>query len=186
MEPKNRSGVSGMANVGLIFLAVGLVAGLLVGWVLFPAVLYSQKSQPVEFPHLSHMDSGCEYCHYFRDDGTYSGAPGVFNCMECHMEPMLGTEAEMKLVEEYVQPAKPIDWLVYAEQPDNVYFSHASHLGEDMECTTCHREVADEMELPVYKENRLTGYSKQTMPMDECEKCHAEQGVSNACGTCHK
>ena len=39
---------------------------------------------------------------------------------------------------------------------------------------------------PAYYENRISGYSKDTMKMWECERCHASMGTSNACFVCHK
>jgi hypothetical protein len=100
---------------------------------------------------------------------------------------MTESEDERILVEEYIQQEREIPWLVYAWQPDNVYFSHAAHTEEQgIECVRCHRDVSAEEKMPVYKENRLTGYSKNTMKMVECEKCHAEKGASNSCHICHK
>jgi len=184
MEEK-KSNSSGALVVGIGFL-VGLGIALGIGWGVFPSLLFSKEKPEVNFPHAMHMDMSCEDCHYFRDDGSYSGAPGISNCRQCHEEMMTESEDERILVEEYIQQDKEIQWKVYAWQPDNVYFSHNAHVGEDVQCTRCHRDVVDEMQMPVYQENRLTGYSRSTMKMVECEKCHAENGASNACHICHK
>ncbi|SHF32172.1 Class III cytochrome C family protein [Desulfacinum infernum DSM 9756] len=183
-EVKNSTSKKGL---GIVFFLAGFVGALILGWVVFPNLLYSSKTQPVTFLHSSHEDSSCEDCHYFRDDGSYSGVPGVAKCAECHEEPMTESEDERILVEEYIQQEREIPWLVYAWQPDNVYFSHAAHTEEQgIECVRCHRDVSAEEKMPVYKENRITGYSKNTMKMVECEKCHAEKGASNSCHICHK
>jgi menaquinone reductase, multiheme cytochrome c subunit len=53
----------------ILFFILGLAASLIVGWVIFPNVLYSQKKQPIDFNHALHVeevDNGCESCHYFR------------------------------------------------------------------------------------------------------------------------
>jgi hypothetical protein len=205
MEEKRSNSVG--IGVFLVCFLVGLVCALAVGWVLFPKVLFSEERQPINFPHASHQDSSCEDCHYLREDGTYSGVPGIENCRECHEEPQTDSEDEQILVEKYIQEDKEIPWKIYARQPDNVYFSHAAHLGEGMECTQCHRKVEDEEQLPPYLSNRLTGYvahksgtegytangrewlvgyGRSTMKMIDCEKCHVEKGASNACGVCHK
>jgi hypothetical protein len=56
----------------------------------------------------------------------------------------------------------------------------------DLDCTDCHMDMSEVDTPPVYYENKLTGYSKQTMKMWQCERCHAENGASNACYVCHK
>jgi hypothetical protein len=184
MEEKkgNASGI----GVFVVSFLVGLAGALMVGWIVFPNLLFSEQQQPINFSHEAHQDSSCEDCHSFNDDGVYSGIPGIDNCAECHEEPMTDSEDERILVEEYILKEKQIPWKVYAWQPDNVYFSHAAHIGEDMECTTCHRAVEGESKSPPFFQNRITYYSKSTMKMVECEKCHAEKGASNACGLCHK
>lgn len=181
-EKKDHSG----AIIGLASFMVGLALALAVGWFVFPKVLFSKEKQPLNFPHSAHQDSSCEDCHFLREDGSYSGTPGINNCKECHEEPMTESEDERILVEEYIQQDKEIPWKVYTWQPDNVYFSHVPHMGKGMECTRCHRPIEGEEKLPEYRANRITGYSKSTMKMVECEKCHADQGASNACHVCHK
>jgi hypothetical protein len=47
-------------------------------------------------------------------------------------------------------------------------------------------DASKEEKLPPFRENLITGYSKSTMKMVDCEKCHAEKGASNACEICHK
>src|SRR6056297_1750445 len=38
-----------------IFFLVGVVLALVVGWVVYPAVLYSEQEQPIQFNHELHM-----------------------------------------------------------------------------------------------------------------------------------
>jgi len=185
MKEENKSASGGGVIGGIIFLA-GFILALIVGWVVFPNLLFSQKMQPMNFTHASHQDSSCEDCLTFRPDGTYAGIPKVDKCKECHESAMGSTEDERILVEEYIQKEQEIPWRVYAWQPDNVYFSHAPHKAKGVECTTCHRDVTKEKSLPAFKENRLTGYSSSTMKMIVCEDCHAERGVNNECELCHK
>jgi hypothetical protein len=182
-ENKNASGKGVMG--GIVFFA-GFILALIVGWVVFPNLLYSQKVQPMNFSHVAHQDGTCEDCHALRPDGTFTGVPKVDKCKECHESPMGNTEDERKLVEDFIQKDLEIPWRNYSWQPDNVFFSHAPHKAKGVECVTCHRDVSKEKSLPVFKENRITGYSKQTMGMIVCEDCHAERGVNNECGLCHK
>ena len=202
----------GLKINGWIFFVVGLIAALIVGWIVFPLALYSEKSQPLQFSHASHgpeSDAGmeCEDCHFFYDDGTFSGIPGIEKCMECHEDPEspLGESIEeKKLFTDYVKPEKEIPWLVYSRQPDCVYFPHIAHVKmAHLECKACHGDFATKKAPPQYKVNRLTGYSmdiwgrniagykKNTwdrMKMDDCADCHTQKGKenNNACFVCHK
>ena len=85
----------------ILFFIVGFVASLVVGWVVFPKLLYSQKEQPVVFNHEKHnelVDAGCESCHFFREDGSYSGVPKLAQCIDCHEEVQGDSEAERYFV----------------------------------------------------------------------------------------
>ena len=177
---------SGKGFMGVIPFLAGFVPALIYGWVFFPGLLYSQKPQPINFSHAAHKDSSCQDCHSVREDGTYSGIPRVEKCKECHESQLGQTEDERILVEEYIQGEKEIPWRIYSWQPDNVYFTHAPHTAKGIECVQCHRDVSNEEKNPVHRENRLTGYSRETMGMITCEKCHAKQRANNNCEICHK
>jgi len=203
---------------GLIYFLAGLIPALFVGWILFPMALYSGHEQPVEFSHAIHSspDIGiegeteverCLYCHGFREDGTFVGIPRLKKCMECHDDPELplGEEREEeRFLKEYVANEKEIGWLSYYRQPDCVYFSHVAHvkMGK-LACGTCHGDHGQTETLPLYKKNRLTGYSINIwgkniagykantwdrMKMDDCAECHTQKGYkeNNACFVCHK
>ncbi|MBZ4686060.1 MAG: hypothetical protein JG774_1805 [Desulfomicrobiaceae bacterium] len=174
------------SSVVLPFL-VGVVASLVLGWWAFPKVLYSQKTQPIRFDHVVHVEGQamtCDQCHTFRENGSFTGLPTTQSCADCHLDVQGEDPEEERFVTEYVQQGKEVEWLVYQYQPDNVYFSHIAH--KDIECTKCHLDVANMKNPPVYYENRISGYSKNTMKMWECERCHAQNGASNACFVCHK
>lgn len=183
---EEKSSASGSALFGGIIFFAGFISFLILGWVVFPDLLYSKKAQPINFSHVAHQDTSCEDCHVARDDGTYAGIPKIEKCKECHESQMGQQESERILVEEYIQKDREVPWLIYSWQPDNVYFSHAPHKAKGVECVRCHRDVSKEEKLPLFHENRLTGYSKSTMGMKECELCHADRGVSNDCVICHK
>lgn len=106
---------------GIIFLA-GFVLALIVGWVVFPNLLFSEKLQPLQFSHVSHQDSSCEDCHAFRPDGSYAGIPNINNCKECHESPMGSSEDERKLVEDYIQNDREIPWRIYPGNPTTSTF----------------------------------------------------------------
>jgi menaquinone reductase, multiheme cytochrome c subunit len=196
----------------ILFFILGLIASLLVGWVAFPPLLYSQKKQPVDFNHSLHnglVDNGCESCHFFREDGTYSGVPKLAQCVGCHEEANGEDPEEIKFVEEYVKKEREVPWLIYSRQPPCVFFSHAAHVkNAQMDCKTCHGPIGESESLKPYQQNRITGYSRDIwgenmlgikrnswdrMKMDDCAECHATSGVSggsvqtvkDGCLVCH-
>jgi len=176
----------------ILFFILGLAVSLVVGWVIFPKFLYSQKTQPIDFNHVLHeqeVADSCESCHFFRSDGTFSGVPRLEQCLECHEEQLGETAGEALFFKNYVSKDIEVPWLVYARQPDSVFFSHAAHIKKaKMECITCHGPVGQSEHLKVYEENRITGYSRDIwgkniaglkknpwdrLKMDDCEECHA-------------
>ncbi|UCF95399.1 MAG: cytochrome c3 family protein [Desulfobacterales bacterium] len=200
----------GVGGPIVLFFILGLVASLILGWVVFPKLLYSQKKQPIDFNHALHnglVDEGCESCHFFREDGSFSGAPKLAQCIDCHEELQGEDPEEKKFVEEYVVPEREVPWLVYSRQPDCVFFSHAAHV--KMDCVTCHGPIGESDHLKIYEENRITGYSRDIwgkniagfkknswdrMKMDDCSECHRQNNVNQAsvqthrggCFVCHK
>ncbi len=194
---------NGLIGFAILFFVVGFAASLIVGWVAFPKLLYSQKSQPIDFNHELHMgevEEGCESCHFYREDGSFAGVPTLAQCTDCHEEAIGEEPDELKFVEEYVANGKEVPWLIYARQPDCVFFSHAAH--KEMDCVTCHGHIGESTSLKVYEENRLTGYSRDiwgqniggfkknswdSMKMNDCAECHEkEMGSKGPCFQCHK
>lgn len=203
----------GSGGFVILFFIIGFVASLVIGWVAFPKLLYSQKTQPIDFNHAIHQEAvsdGCESCHIFRDDGTYAGVPSNAQCVDCHKDVQGDSPDEKKFVEEYIAKEREVPWLIYSKQPDCVFFSHAAHVKKaGMECITCHGPIGESTSLKVYEENRITGYSRDIwgkniagikretwdrMKMDDCAECHAKvagkkssvQTDKEACFVCHK
>jgi menaquinone reductase, multiheme cytochrome c subunit len=204
---------SGAAGPITLFFFLGLAASLILGWVVFPQLLYSQKEQPIQFNHVLHnemVDNGCESCHFFREDGTFSGVAKIAQCIDCHEEVQGESAEEEKFVTQYVQKEREVPWLVYSRQPDCVFFSHAAHviMGQ-MECGTCHGPIGESETLKTYEANRITGLSRDIwgrniagfkkntwdrMKMDDCSECHQQVNVNQnsvqthkgGCFVCHK
>lgn len=198
----------------LLFFLIGLVLSMVVGWAVFPKLLYRQKSQPFDFNHKRHLElvsNSCQSCHFFRADGTFAGTPRLAQCINCHKE-LQGQSTEEKIFfDQYVTKGREVPWRVYARQPDCVFFSHAAHIyGAKMECVACHGPIGTSESLKPYEENRITGYSRDIwgdnisglkhnswdrMKMDDCADCHAQHEVlhdssvqthRDACFVCHK
>lgn len=206
-------GAEGVGGPVILFFIVGLVASLVLGWIIFPKLLYSQKKQPIDFNHALHLgevSDDCQSCHYFREDGTFSGIPKLENCLECHEELLGESEEEAKFFNEYVATNREIPWLVYSKQPDCVFFSHVAHVKSGkMDCAACHGHHGESEHLRPYEENRISGYSRdiwgqsiagitrdpqRRMKMDVCSDCHVRENVSQTsvqtekggCFVCHK
>lgn len=212
-EKADHQSSSGGGAYLLLFFIIGLALSMVVGWAVFPKLLYSKKNQPFDFSHKMHMelvDNGCQSCHFLRPDGTFSGAPKLAQCTGCHEEVLGNSEDEAIFVEQYVAKKREVPWLVYARQPDCVFFSHAAHIkGANIDCVTCHGHTGTSDSLRPYEENRITGVSRDIwghniagikhntwdrMKMDDCAECHATAGIHDssvqtgrdACFVCHK
>jgi len=178
----------------LLFFLVGLIASLLVGWIVFPKLLYSQKKQPIDFNHSLHVeavDEGCASCHFLREDGSFSGVPKLAQCTGCHEEAQGEDPEEIKFVTQYVEKGREVPWLVYSRQPNCVFFPHVVHIQTaKMDCVNCHGPVGESTQSRIYEENRITGISRDIwgkniaglkrnswdrMKMDDCAECHARE-----------
>jgi menaquinone reductase, multiheme cytochrome c subunit len=184
----------GKAKGKWIFFWVGVAASLVLGWVIFPGLIHSRKVQPVPFSHKTHSEGAglkCEDCHAFRNDGSFAGIPALAKCLECH-ESAQGDKKEeaafIKLAEQLKKENKNVPWLIYSQQPDNVFFSHAAHTKmAKMDCKECHKLVGGTTDKnPVYTYKWISGYAPEVMMMETCEACHEKKGKSNACFVCHK
>ena len=212
-DPDAQQKDNGAGGTITLFFIFGLVASLVLGWVIFPQLLYSKKNQPIDFNHVLHnelVDDGCESCHFFREDGTYSGVPKLAQCIDCHEEVNGEDPEEEKFVTQYVAKGREVPWLIYARQPDCVFFSHVAHvkMGQ-MECVTCHGHIGESESLKVYQANRITGYSRDIWgyniagikwnswdraKMNDCAECHQRNNVNQGsvqtkrggCFVCHK
>ncbi|MBW2364925.1 MAG: cytochrome c3 family protein [Deltaproteobacteria bacterium] len=163
-QPGENEQGNGSSGPILLLFIVGLVISLIIGWVIFPKLLYSQKKQPIDFNHELHnqeVDEGCISCHFFREDGSFAGVPKNEQCAGCHEEVLGESTDEAILVEEYIAKDKEIPWLIYSKQPDCVFFSHAAHVKmAEMGCKTCHGPIGKSTSLKMYEENRISGYSR--------------------------
>lgn len=196
-----------MNRRSLLAFAAGLLLALAAGWLGLPRLLYARAEQPLEFSHQRHASEatglGCQDCHSLRADGSFSGLPPLTSCSGCHSEALGQTEAEKRLVDEYVKPGREIPWLVYSRQPENVRFPHAAHVKRaGIACERCHHGHGASATLRPQQTNRISGYSRDIwgpslarfggggpsgMKMSDCESCHAREGRgASSCLACHK
>jgi len=182
-----------MRNRGTFLFLAGAVAALGAGWMGLPYAIYARRAQPVDFSHKVHVEQGglkCNDCHELRSDGSFAGIPRLEKCAGCHAAPMGATAAEKQFIDRYVAPQREVPWAVYARQPENVYFPHASHLKlAGLSCETCHGDHGRTNTLRPYQEDRISGYPRDIwrgMKMDTCLECHRQGSRKNSCLECHK
>ncbi|MFZ1083005.1 MAG: menaquinone reductase multiheme cytochrome c subunit QrcA [Candidatus Kryptoniota bacterium] len=198
--------VSGGKNRGRIMFSLGIGGMLAFGWVFFPYLIYKSIDQPIQFSHLAHTGDNvglkCESCHTFDKDGRFYGIPTIDNCTRCHSRPIGVSDEEKKLVDNYIKLGREIPWIIYSKQPENVYFSHPTHVKlAGINCQTCHFGQQYTRNLRPAYISRVSGYSldifgkdllnlpsttSRGMRMDDCSNCHHQRGVKESCIACHK
>lgn len=172
----------------------GVAVALTAGWTSLPKALYREQPQPAAFSHAAHTGQKggmqCTDCHAFRTDGSFAGVPKLETCAGCHAEPMGTTASEKRFVAEFVKKEREPVWLAYSRQPDNAWFPHSVHVTRaKLACERCHGDHGRSDKLPVYRVNRISGYSETVMAgmrMDDCVACHRKSGLSHSCLDCHK
>ena len=187
-----------MITQGRILFLAGALAALGAGWGAFPRAIYQSRPQPVDFSHKIHAAKAgtkCEDCHAFREDGSFAGIPALEKCAGCHSAAMGTTAAEKNFIDQYVTPGREPQWAAYARQPENVYFSHITHVKRaGMKCETCHGDEGSTDQLRPHQQDRISGYSRDIwggpgrpgMTMDDCVACHRTRSLEHSCLDCHK
>ena len=194
-----------MSRSSLTF-GFGFLAALALGWFAFPRALYVRRAQPFEFRHKTHADksgvTACNDCHALREDGEFAGIPKMENCAACHADRIGTSKPEATMVNDYIKKGQETPWLVYSQQPANVWFSHAIHLRRaGLKCTECHGTYGESDQPRTYEVNRISGYSRDIegrsmarlgrttrdgMKMSDCEDCHRKRSIEVGCLGCHQ
>ena len=147
-------------------------------WLLgFGAVAYA-ASQPIAFPHKTHIQIGvtCIDCHSGADIRDAAGIPSVKKCMLCHDKLARG-KPEVKKVIEYANKNIEIPWeRVYRfSKTAHVKFQHAPHYRAKIPCATCHGDLT----------KATVAERVVTHTMGTCLTCHRQRKVSEDCAACH-
>ena len=135
--------------------------------------------QPIAFPHKTHIANQmeCLSCHQNADRSTMATFPSVTDCMVCH-ENIKQDSPEIKKLAAYAARNEEPPWVrVYGfEVEADVYFSHKRHVKANVDCSRCHGDVANAIEM------------RQNVhwTMGKCLDCHRENKVRDDCLTCHK
>jgi hypothetical protein len=133
--------------------------------------------QPIPFSHRSHFEADleCLLCHQTSETKERAGLPDINLCMACHIAVIPDHPSILKL-KRLQESGEPLQWVRVYRVPDYVYFSHASHLGADLKCETCHGPVSEREVLA----------KEVSTSMTSCMNCHVEGNVSVECYLCHE
>lgn len=135
--------------------------------------------QPIEFPHNIHAGKqiACtEYCHESVTMGPVAGLPSVRTCMICH-NAIATDRPRIQHITAMRQQGLDLAWqrvFGYAEQA-HVKFNHAPHIRANVECATCHGDIA----------GQTVAQRNVDLDMGFCVRCHNEKKASIDCLTCH-
>jgi cytochrome c7-like protein/class III cytochrome C family protein len=192
---------AGVGALGVVLLAV-LIFLVVSSWSRQPAAA-KPSTQPIAFPHNTHVQTykmDCQYCHADARRSEYAGLPSVTRCMGCH-KITAADRPEIKKLAEYAAKSEPIPWVRINHMPEFVYFPHKAHLRAGLRCQTCHGPVETMTTFGAQTGRRLgndllnlVGLRPPQPPltMGWCVDCHrAENAKSPAtrapldCVTCH-
>jgi hypothetical protein len=138
-----------------------------------------EPEQPIAYNHRPHIEVAeleCNFCHTGVDTGPDAGIPGVNTCMMCH-EFIATDKPVIQEVIAYRDRGEDIPWQrVYGWTDEaHVKFNHAPHIRAEVQCATCHGDVA-QMGVAERAVDHTMGF---------CVNCHRQEGASNDCLTCH-
>lgn len=160
-------------KVGGIILLVSITACGLVD------LFGSKQAKPDRpFSHKKHLDKEldleCSACHTKADKGEEAGMPAnLKKCMMCHEEIDENKPEGKKLANLVGDP--PV-WSTETKLPDEVKFSHKTHVDGKVSCTDCHKGIPTSEGITA---------EQVKLSMEDCMSCHTDKKVSNDCSTCH-
>ncbi len=140
--------------------------------------VHPRAQQPIAFPHKTHIakQAMCTDCHETVERGPIAGIPSVKTCMICHSQ--IATDRPLiKEVTSYSEKGVEIPWQrVYGFTHEaHVKFNHAPHIRANVECSTCHGDIA----------NMTVAERAVDHTMGFCVTCHRQKNAPNECTTCH-
>jgi hypothetical protein len=160
------------AVVRTVLLACGTVAGvaLFAVWAFArsPAATgqYRTTAQPVPFAHALHVTGlqiDCRYCHAGAERAAMAGLPPTEVCVPCHMTATVDSSLFLA-VRDSLASGRPIPWHRVNTLPDFVFFNHAVHVRNGIDCETCHGPVHE----------MKTVYQAAPLTMEWCLQCHRD------------
>ena len=191
----------GVGALGVVLLAV-LIFLAVSSWSRQPAAAAKPSTQPIAFPHNTHVQTykmDCQHCHTEARRSEYAGIPSVERCIGCH-KITAADKPEIKKLAEYAGRKEPVPWVRVYKMPEFTYFPHKSHVRAGVTCQTCHGAVETMTTVGANTGPRLVndllnvaGFRTAAPPlsMGWCIECHREQNATRGakapldCVTCH-
>ena len=141
--------------------------------------IYPTPTQPIPFPHKTHIEKGLtctEYCHEAVTKGPVAGLPSVKTCMICH-DAIATDKPLIQQVAAIQKSGRDLAWQRVYRYPNesHVRFNHAPHIRANVECATCHGPIAQQ----------TVAERNVNLTMGFCVNCHKQKNASNDCLTCH-
>lgn len=138
-----------------------------------------EPEQPFEFPHIIHagQDIGCtEYCHETVLEGPVAGLPSVRTCLSCHRT-IASNRPRIRRITNMFASGRDFAWQRVFDYPAeaHVRFNHAPHVLAEIECATCHGNIA----------GQRVAQRNVELTMGVCVNCHNERQAPVDCLTCH-
>ena len=139
----------------------------------------STPTQPIPFPHKTHIEKGLsctEYCHEGVTKGPIAGLPSVKTCMICH-DAIATDKPLIQQVTAIQKSGRDLGWQRVYGYPNesHVRFNHAPHIRANVDCSTCHGPVAQQ----------TVAERNVNLNMGFCVTCHRQKNAPNDCLTCH-
>ena len=133
---------AGVGALGAVLLAV-LVFVAISSWSRQPAAAAKPSTQPINFPHSTHVGTykiDCQYCHADARRSEFAGLPSVERCMGCH-KIVAADKPEIKKLAEYQAKKEPIPWVRVNKLPEFTYFPHKAHIRAGLKPTRFNRST---------------------------------------------
>ena len=191
---------AGVGAAAVVLLAVLLFLAVS-SWSRQPAAA-KPSAQPIEFPHIVHVQTykiDCQYCHADARRSEYAGLPSVERCMGCH-KITAADKPEIKKLAEYAAKREPIPWARVYKLPEFTYFPHKAHIRAELACQTCHGPVETMTTVAANTGPTLTNDllnlaglrpAPPPLSMGWCVDCHRQQNATRGtqapldCVMCH-
>ena len=192
---------AGVGALGAVLLAV-LVFVAISSWSRQPAAAAKPSTQPINFPHSTHVGTykiDCQYCHADARRSEFAGLPSVERCMGCH-KIVAADKPEIKKLAEYQAKKESIPWVRVNKLPEFTYFPHKAHIRAGLKCQGCHGPVETMTTFAAETGPKLSvdllnlvGFRPAPSPlsMGWCVECHRQQNQTEGrhapleCVTCH-
>jgi Cytochrome c7 and related cytochrome c len=125
---------------------------------------YRTYQQPIPFAHSLHVNGlqiDCRYCHAGVERTAMAGLPPTQTCVPCHQDTLIEANV-FAPVRQSLATGRPIPWRRVNRLADFVFFNHAVHVRNGVDCDTCHGPVGFMQEV----------YQAAPLTMEWCLQCH--------------